>query len=73
MLAAFSFMPSKKINNNIFIWLFLFYFFSYVVSDGHMGSLEMIWNKGKKITANTIQKQIIQTMKFINLFTELRL
>ena len=30
--------------------------------------ITMIWNKAKKITANTIQKQIIQTVKFINLF-----
>ena len=32
--------------------------------------ITMIWNKGEKITANTIQKQIIQTVKFINLFRE---
>ena len=32
--------------------------------------ITMIWNKGEKSTANTIQKQIIQTVKFINLFRE---
>ena len=52
MLAAFSFMPSKKINNNIFIWLFLFYFFFSMLSLMATWVLSkyitMIWNKGEK-------------------------
>ena len=32
--------------------------------------ITMIWNKGEKNHCNTIQKQIIQTVKFINLFRE---